>query len=69
MISRAVKGVIVGASDVMSDVLSETLTLQYHCDSPDRPLCAISSAQNGLIYELMLCLGARARKTGGDIGS
>jgi hypothetical protein len=65
MISRAVKGVVVGGSDVMSEIL----TVQYRCDSAGRPLCAISSVQNGLIYELMLCRGARAPKTAANIGS
>ena len=69
MISRAVKGVVVGGSEVMSDVMNEILTVQYHCDSAGRPLCATSSVQNGLIDELMLCRGARARKSGGDIGN
>ena len=67
MISRAVKGVVVGGSEVMSDVMNEILTFQYHCDSAGRPLCATRSVQNGLIDELMLCRGARAPKTGADI--
>jgi hypothetical protein len=59
VISRRVKGVVVSTSKIM--------TFQYHFDSPDRSLCAIRPAQNGLMYELMLRRGARARKTGGDL--
>ena len=57
----------------MNDIMSDFVTVQYHSDSPGRPLrdqaCTERPARNGLIYDLMLSRGARARKTRGDIGS
>ena len=61
------KGVIVSGSDDMSDLMNDIMTVQYPSDSPGRPLRAIRSARNDLIYELMLHRGARARKTGATL--
>jgi hypothetical protein len=57
----------------MNDIMSDFVTVQYHSDSASRLLrdqaCTEWSARNGLIYELMLSRGARARKTPGNMGS
>jgi len=53
MISRPLKGVVVSAGNIIA--------VQYYSDSADRPWCAIRSARNDLIFELMLSRGAKKR--------